>query len=674
MADHPTNFWQELKRRRVVRVIIIYAAAAYVILELVSIIAEPFGLPEWTLKLVFVLLCIGLVVSIILSWIYDITPKGVQKTKPIKEGIKDEIPAKSTSILGWKIITYASAVIIIGLILFNVLTRKKSVDLAGLEKTIAILPFEAYGNTDSSNFLHDVIPIALIGELKNVEGFIVRPRGSSLKYKNTSLRSPEIGNELNANYLVTGYVQQQSDNVLVSIMLEKARTEEVIWEDSFKMVADDIFKVQEDIAMKVASSLKNNFLPPEENPTDSTQAWLSYLTGLNYYWSNEQMIDFELAIRYFERAVQIDPQFSLAYAKLSSAHCIMYHYHYDRSEKRLLRARKTLERANEVDPENPDVILAEGIYSYVTNDYENALEKYNAAEKMTSGNSELYLMIGSLYRRKGNLEKTIEYYIKSYEIDPQNRTIALELGETYLMLRKYDESEKYFDIYTSLGGNYDNRYVSKFHLYLMSGKGMDKSRQVLMEARALSGKIADMQLTDNQIRIELMDGKYEDALAVLDSEGTDTLDNQFHYKFRSLYCGEIYWLQGNMEWANRYFDSARIHLASKIDDSPLDPRYHSALGIAYAGLGRKEEAIESGLTALRLMPVEKDYYKAIFRLEDMARIYTMVGEYQLALDQLDQLLSMPSLMSVHLLRKDPIWEPLRDLPDFQNLMENHGDN
>ena len=84
MAENPFNFWNELKRRRVIRVIPVYAAAAFVLLELVDIIAEPFGLPDWTLRFVFVLLCIGLVISVIFSWVYDITPEGVKKTRPFK--------------------------------------------------------------------------------------------------------------------------------------------------------------------------------------------------------------------------------------------------------------------------------------------------------------------------------------------------------------------------------------------------------------------------------------------------------------------------------------------------------------------------------------------------------------------------------------------------------------
>lgn len=666
--NKPPRFWEELKRRKVIRVITVYAAAAFVIIELANNITEPLSLPEWFPTLVIVLLAIGFIISIVMSWIFDITPEGIQKTKSISNETPDLRQEKQSKIRGWKIATYASVVIIIGLVIFNVLNRKKPIDLSGLDKTIAVLPFEIYGHSDSSASLHDVLPIAIIGELHNVEGFVVRARGSSLKYEKTNLSSHEIGNELKVNYLITGAVQEQDDNILVYVMLEQVPTDQVIWENSFEMVTDDIMKTQREIARKIATSLKNNFIPQVKTPTDSSKAWLSYLTGLSYYWKTERQSDFELAIRYFERAVQIDPEFCLAYAKLTSCHCMMYHFHYDRTESRLLQARKTLERAKEVDAGDPDVIFAEGVYSYVIQDFEKTLEKYKAAEGLVSDIEDYYLMFGSLYRRKGNLEKAIEYYLKSYEADPQHGILPLELGETYLMLRNYELSEKYFDLYISLGSISERAIINKVYLYLLWERGTTKSRQALMETQSLLGEKSDMELTYNHVRIELIDGKYDEALKVLQAERSDILDHQFFYNPKSFYFADIYRTAGKLELAKAYYDSARVHLEAKIEDTPEDHRYHGSLGIIYAGLGRKKEAIEEGLAAVSLMPVTKEFYKGIFRLEDLARIYTMVGEYDLALEQLDQLLSMPSLMSVNLLKKDPAWKPLWDLPEFEALM------
>ena len=144
MPYKPSNlgqFWHELKRRKVVRVITVYAAAAWVILEFISNIEEPFGLPDWTTRFVFVILCVGLIISIILSWIYDITPEGIEKTKPAQKAT-EVIPEKLSTVNAWKIATFISIIIIIGLIIFHLLgVRKQAEIITDLEKTIAVLPF-----------------------------------------------------------------------------------------------------------------------------------------------------------------------------------------------------------------------------------------------------------------------------------------------------------------------------------------------------------------------------------------------------------------------------------------------------------------------------------------------------------------------------------------------------
>ena len=156
-----SQFWQELKRRKVVRVITVYAAAAFVILELTSIIVEPLNLPDWTLRLVIILLCIGLIIAIPLSWIYDITSEGVEKTKPVTEQGEPR-SEKPSQLMAWRIATYVSVFVIIGLIIYNIFGTKRSIDLSGLNNTIAVLPIEYLGQDESSNSLIDVFPIALI--------------------------------------------------------------------------------------------------------------------------------------------------------------------------------------------------------------------------------------------------------------------------------------------------------------------------------------------------------------------------------------------------------------------------------------------------------------------------------------------------------------------------------
>ena len=395
MVDSPNKlnqFWQELKRRKVVRVITVYAAAAFVILELVSIIVEPLNLPDWTLRLVIILLCVGLIFAILLSWIYDITPDGVEKTKSVPEQYGAR-PEKPSQLWTWKIATYLSVAVIIGLILYNIFGTKRSIDLSGMARTIAVLPIENVGQDNSTNSLKDALPIALISELMQVEGFTIRHWGSSRNYSESEQRSIQIGEEINVNFLLKGFLLQEGKDVEVDIMLIVAATEETIWSEHYTIQTEDALRVRRDIARQVALALENRFDPEQYYLSENPDAEQAYFTGLNNYWRYDSELDFKLSIHYFNRAVELDPEFVLAWAKLASAHCQMYHFHFDHTEERLQMAWEALKNARAIESDNPDVLHVEGFYYYVTYDYRKALEKYKMAEGRVMDAPDLYLRI-----------------------------------------------------------------------------------------------------------------------------------------------------------------------------------------------------------------------------------------------------------------------------------------
>lgn len=669
--DKILQFWQELKRRKVVRIITVYAAAAFVILELTSIIVDPLKLPEWTLPLIIVLLSIGFVIAVILSWVYDITPDGVQKTPTLDKQDQEQSHEKPKRILGWKIATYSSVVIIAGLIVLHLFDSGIPNNLRVLEKSVAVLPFENLGLKEESTALHDAIPIALSMELRNIEGFRVPSWRSTSRYKETNLQMPDIGEELEVNYIILGSVQEQEGKVRIDIEFIHAATGEVIWSESEEMVLNDIFQVQRDISAHVARALRGNFDTEHKDPTDNPDAWLAFLTGMRYYHTDETEVTFRQSMEHFHHAVQLDPGFIQAYVKLSTAHSWMYHMHYDRTPDRLTMAREAYEKARAMDPRHPEVKLALGVYYYVTYDYDKALEQYEMIGGEVVDEFELQVCLGSLYRRMRTFDKSIEHWRKAAETDPQSRIPRLNLGETSLLLRDYEMAEKYFNQYILMGGSLDDGLVTKTTLYLLWEEGTASARRALQEASSSVAEGFSPHLTHFGFQMDLIDTLYDDALNRLEREGFEKLDDQMIYRPKSLYLAILYGLQDDMDRARLYYDSARIHLETKIIEIPDDSRYHSSLGLAYAGLGMKQEAIREGELALSIMPLEKDYYRGIFILEDMARILTMVGEFDQALQVLRQLLSIPSAISVNLLKKDPAWKPLWELPAFQQLMENY---
>ena len=394
--DNPYNFWQELKRRRVIGVIPVYAAAAFALLELVDIIADPLGLPEGTIRLVLILLLIGLVIAIILSWIYDITPEGVKKTRPSSEVEEKAKPAGSNR---WKIATYVSVVIIVALVVLNI-TRggKRAEQISKSEKTIAVLPFHNLSRDSTQVYFCDGIREEIINHLHNASPFTVRSRTSSDHYRDTEKTSPVIAEELNVNFLVEGSVGCEENQLKIWIQLIDARNDEHIWSEDYIRERKEVFSIQSEIARKIAEELSVILSPDEiekmeSRPTENLQAYQAYLRGRYYVGQPHfSLQNWNMALQNFQQAVEIDTGFALAYAELARSNARLYYLRHDLSESRLMRSDQAAVKALELGPDQPRVHLALGYYYlYAYRDHKSALKHLELAEKGLPNNVEIII-------------------------------------------------------------------------------------------------------------------------------------------------------------------------------------------------------------------------------------------------------------------------------------------
>jgi tetratricopeptide (TPR) repeat protein len=191
---------------------------------------------------------------------------------------------------------------------------------------------------------------------------------------------------------------------------------------------------------------------------------------------------------------------------------------------------------------------------------------------------------------------------------------------------------------------------------------------VLSEALRNTKSEENSVIVHSLITIDVYDRNYQEALDRLSLEPKD-INSQAKFVPNSLQYAHIYEYMNKKELAKKYYDEARSILESKIDEQPADARFHSSLGIAYAGLGRKEDAIREGKLGVELLPIAKEAYRGPNRVEDLAQIYVMVDEHDKAIDQIKYLLSIPGELSIHLLQLDPAWDPLRNHPRFTKLID-----
>ena len=341
-----------------------------------------------------------------------------------------------------------------------------------------------------------------------------------------------------------------------------------------------------------------------------------------------------------------------------------------------MQSKQAIDAAFMIEPELTEAYIALGVYYYHGfRDYSQALKQFEIALNQSPQNPECIYYVACVYRRSGNWEKAKENYKRAFELDPRSSQIANEVGFTYDLLREYSEALRYYDIAIMLRPDYYNPYGMKAQLFIKLDANTEKARIIMRQVNQMSTSTAEqIAIRHEMMFLEILDGNYEEALKYLQLQKLEAFDGI--YSFSPLYTSYavIYGLMGNSELEYAYYDSSRLMLEDKIAGAPDDSRIYSSLGIAYAGLGRKEEAIEAGEKGVELLPVSKDAVAGLFRLARLAQIYAMVGEYDKALEQLELLLSIPGFLNPNNLKLAPHYKPLANNPRFIELLETYSEN
>ncbi|MEJ2719982.1 MAG: protein kinase [bacterium] len=541
---------------------------------------------------------------------------------------------------------------------------------------LVVLPFENLGSPEDEYFA-DGITEELTARLAKIEGLGVIARTSAIQYKNTSKTIDQIGKELNVQYVLEGTIRWEREGgsrsrIRVTPQLIRVSDATHLWADIYQRDMTGIFEVQADIAGKVADALNIKLLDItreaiEVKPTDNLEAYNAYLQGMevlhlpDYRWEAQ-----EFAIQMFERAVDLDPEFTAAYVQLSIANSGQYMLGYDRTDTRIARSEAAVDRALELEPDNPEVHMALAYYYYWCHgEYDLALKHFAIAENGLPNESDVLKGVAFILRRRGQYEEAVAKLKTALEISPQDADIAMNLGETLTPMRRYEEAEKYLKLSIALAPGQIASYQYLGWTYRMWNGDTVKPRELLEEI-----PLPKEQLVLGWYLQNVFERDYSAALDQLTMVSTvKPFIAQWWFYPKAMLEGIVHRLAGDAEKAEAAFETARDELEAMIVSQPDDARIHSALGITYAGLGRKEDAIREGKLAMELLPVSKDAFIGPRRVEDLALIYTMVGEYEAALDTIEYMLSIPGYFSLGLLRLDPRWDPLRDHPRYRKLME-----
>jgi TolB-like protein len=658
------KFWQELKRRKVVHVITVYAAIAFVILQLIDMVSEPLHFPEWTQGFIIVLLCIGFVIAVFLSWIYDITPAGIKKTKPasaLKHTSQSTIPSSG----GWRIATYVSSVIIIALLAFNFISRRNlGSDISKLARSIAVLPFRNDSPDTTNAYFINGIMERITTNLQMVKELRVISRNSVEKYRDNKTKSaPEIAEDLGVNYIVEGSGQKIGNSISVTTQLIKAKGKEThLWAKTYDQKineVNDYFKIQSEIAEKIAEELKTAIAPEEKRlieitPTTSLTAYDFYLRG-NDYDSRDKR---PLAVEMYTKAIQHDSLFVEAYARRAIVHTYLYWEKQENWQGHVLKAKEDIKIGSHLNPELPEIRLAEAVVLYqVDRNYDKSLKILNKLKNERPNMEDLYAYCSYVFRRQGNLEESINEAKRSIQIDPFNADYIDNLLITYSLLHRYDSTIESSKQGLSLIPDYKSFNFQIYYAYLNKTGDLK-----------IAIKESGLTEQDFQYDVYYFNREYKKLIDFIKKDSSINFSNQLSYEPKTYRLAAIYYLNNSKSLCKIYADSAIVHLLRKIKDTPDDDRLFSTLGKCYALSGKDKEAIAYGEKAVDLKPIKLDAYQGVSKEQDLMEIYILTGNYDKALNKIEYLLSIPSWMSIGQLIIDPLYDNLRSLPRFKEII------
>jgi serine/threonine-protein kinase len=553
------------------------------------------------------------------------------------------------------------------------------------EKSVAVLPFENRSDDKQNAYFADGIQDEILTNLAKIADLRVISRTSVMQYKSDAERNlREIGQQLGVAHVLEGSVQRSGNRVRVTAQLIDARTDTHQWAESYDRDLADVFAIQSEIAKAIADQLEAKLSPQEkarveEIPTKNTQAYALYLQANQISRNPDTLLeDYKAAVQLYMQAIELDPDFALAHARLASVCAAIFHF-YEPLESWKDKGFAEAEIALRLQSN-----LAEGHFAlgqciyWMDQDYERALEQFDIASRLSPNNGDIGRLIAAIKRRQGKWEQSLEAYERVATIDPQNPNTVRELIFTNTAMRRWPEAARWADRLramapASIVAKIQSGYVD---FWWKGDTGLLKS--LLNEVPI--GFDPDGGVTSVRWEVAMLDRDYAAARRAIDASST----NEFSYTNegptpRSFFEGCIALALGDIAGAQKYFQTAQPILENAVKEAPASAVRHANLGMLYAFMGRKDDAIREGRHAVELKPESKDAVDGVILSCYLALIYARVGEKDLALPLIERLLKTPGAVdsvdysiTINDLKHRWEWDPIRNDPRFQRLIAGAG--
>jgi len=678
---NPTNFLTELKRRNVYRAAVAYGVVAWFLTQLTTQVLPLFEIPNSAMRFVVIALVVGFPIAMLLSWVYEFTPEGIVRTEDLRPAQARSIQRATGRILDFIII--GALLLVIAMLIVG---RRPFYTQTGdsiSQKSIAVLPFENLSEDKANTYFADGIQEEILTRLASIADLRVISRSSTQRYQSKPRNLSEIAKQLGVANIVEGSVQKAADQVRVNVQLVNAQTDSHLWAETYDRKLTDIFGVESEIAKGIAESLQAKLTSREEQalavkPTNNPEAYDAYLRGLAFearFYSSYSPGLIRKALAFYERALQLDPDFAIAWARVSSVNGRIYFNGGDTiPAARRDAAKRALENAQKLEPNSPETLLALGYYQYlVLRDFGLAKTTFERVSKVLPSSSEVPYALAVVARREGHWDQSVAYWEQALALDPHNVELLMLAAETYGMLRQFPTALKLYDRALDITPNDADMMATKANIYHAQGN-LEEAARFLSE---INKQTSDPTFYAKILQLRL-ERNYGEAIRLLQArEAQFHFDSEFTKCAVQLLLALMQCLAGDTAGAKFTAEKAYNTLEHLYRDQPDNVYLVRLLARARAAMGEKDSALKEAERAVMLAPpAAKDVLEGPATAENLALIQTMFGENSGAIPTLTELLKTPYSGSLYgapitpaLLRLDPIWDPLRGEPAFQKLCE-----
>ena len=537
------TFFEELRRRNVIRVGVAYLVAAWLLLQIVDVLAPLLDLPEWVGKLVFLVLLIGLVPTLVFSWVYELTPEGLKRETEV---LGDKSISRHTA-RKLNHLTIVLLVIVAGIVIVDRLVPETTDSGTPIEETakedvgaaagddrpsVAVVPFVNTSDDDANEYFADGISEELLNALSGIHNLRVPSRTSSFTFKGSNKTVAEIGSALQVDNVLEGSVRKAGDQIRVSVQLIEVDSDTRIWSETYTRELVDIFAVQDEIATSIVSALRLTLNADDgrklgEVSTDSVQAYDEYLRG-RYYWPQRRAESLQRAIVHYQAALAIDPEFDRAWAALADAYVVMPEYLPGTLDVYLPLAQEALDKALELNPDSPYALAASGYFkAHNFYEWDGALEELERAVALGPDYATGHQFYGEVLNIQNRVDEALEQLRLARVADPLSVVIRHIPGYFLLWRGRLDEAEVHYndalsldvpfrwtyhnlDILNTLRGDYDEarRFTRLFAELEGHDPVADLARIDAVENPALKERALELL----RLRTDIEDGAFGKAV------------------------------------------------------------------------------------------------------------------------------------------------------------------